>query len=218
MDDLEGAAVGESLEFHARNVLNGLSARTEYLLMPANGVFALGVGHVRRKRMEPGEKTDEPAVMMTTVARPTLPRGMGHAGGFEGGTDARRKCAKIHGTRAERAGVTHDRFYEIAEGLDEKKVIGRFSTFLEHVKPSEAGTRVTRFNGLFHWAVPKGREIEAGGEVGRHHLHDPCLLARGRAAVWKCEHHGSHARDGETEGSGAQGGHRPASGERWGSR
>jgi hypothetical protein len=49
-------------------------------------------------------------------------------------------------------------------------VIGRFSTFLEHVKPSAAGTRVTRYNALFHWRVPAGREIEAGREIGRHHI------------------------------------------------
>jgi hypothetical protein len=34
--------------------------------------------------------------------------------------------------------------------------------------------RVTRFNALFHWAVPQGREIEAGGEVGRHHILTHC--------------------------------------------
>ena len=44
----------------------------------------------------------------------------------------------------------------MAESLNERKVIGRFSTFLEHVKPSQSGVRVTRFNGLFHWAVPPG--------------------------------------------------------------
>ena len=32
------------------------------------------------------------------------------------------------------------------------------------------GERVTRFNALFHWAVPPGREIDAGREVGRHHI------------------------------------------------
>jgi hypothetical protein len=32
------------------------------------------------------------------------------------------------------------------------------------------GERVTRFNALFHWAVPPGREIEAGSEVGRHYI------------------------------------------------
>jgi len=29
---------------------------------------------------------------------------------------------------------------------------------------------VTRYNALFHWAVPPGREIDAGREVGRHHI------------------------------------------------
>jgi hypothetical protein len=61
-------------------------------------------------------------------------------------------------------------FCEIAEDMNRRKVIGRFSTFLEHVKPLADGERVTRFNALFHWAVPPGREIEAGREVGRHHI------------------------------------------------
>ncbi len=51
-------------------------------------------------------------------------------------------------------------------------MIGRFSTFLEHVKPSAAagGQSVTRYNALFHWKVPVGRELEAGREVGRHYI------------------------------------------------
>jgi hypothetical protein len=27
---------------------------------------------------------------------------------------------------------------------------------------------------LFHWAVPAGREVETGGEVGRHHILTHC--------------------------------------------
>jgi hypothetical protein len=38
------------------------------------------------------------------------------------------------------------------------------------VKPSATGARATRYNALFHWRVPAGREIEAGREVGRHHI------------------------------------------------
>jgi hypothetical protein len=67
-----------------------------------------------------------------------------------------------------------EEFFEIAEDLTKRKIIGRFSTFLEHVKPSAGGVRVTRFNGLFHWAVPPGREMEAGGEVGRHEILTHC--------------------------------------------
>jgi hypothetical protein len=72
--------------------------------------------------------------------------------------------------RAEEAGLPLETFCEIAEGLNRRKIIGRFSTFLEHVKPLKDGERVTRFNALFHWAVPAGREIEAGREVGRHYI------------------------------------------------
>ncbi len=77
-------------------------------------------------------------------------------------------------SRAAEAGIPLDEFLEIAEALNGRKVIGRFSTFLEHVKPSAGGVRVTRFNALFHWAVPPGREIETGGEVGRHHILTHC--------------------------------------------
>ena len=72
--------------------------------------------------------------------------------------------------RAVEAGLPLETFCEIAEDMNRRKVIGRFSTFLEHVKPLADGERVTRFNALFHWAVPPGREIEAGKEVGRHHI------------------------------------------------
>ena len=67
-----------------------------------------------------------------------------------------------------------EEFCRVAEDLNARKIVGRFSTFLEHVKPSAGGVRVTRFNALFHWAVPPGREIETGGEVGRHHILTHC--------------------------------------------
>jgi hypothetical protein len=76
--------------------------------------------------------------------------------------------------RAKEAAVPLEEFYRVAEELTARKIIGRFSTFLEHVKPSVGGVRVTRFNALFHWAVPAGREIEAGGEVGRHLILTHC--------------------------------------------
>jgi hypothetical protein len=72
--------------------------------------------------------------------------------------------------RAAQAVVDYEEFLSVARSLNERKVIGRFSTFLEHVKPSASGTRVTRYNALFHWRVPEGREIDAGREVGRHHI------------------------------------------------
>lgn len=159
--------VGESLDFHATALLR-LTGATEYLLMPANGVFALGVGHVRRKVLEPGDRADVPATMMTTATVELTPEEWDVLLALKEELTLDEICESPWDKRAEIAGVPLDRFCEVATTLNEKKVIGRFSTFLEHVKPSAGGERVTRFNGLFHWAVPKGREMEAGGEVGRH--------------------------------------------------
>lgn len=159
--------VGESLDFHATTLLR-LTGATEYLLMPANGVFALGVGHVRRKTLEPGDKADDPALMMTTTAVDLNPEEWAVLLALKEELTLDEICESPWVNRAIIAGVSLDRFCEVAETLNQKKVIGRFSTFLEHVKPSASGERVTRFNGLFHWAVPAGREVEAGGEVGRH--------------------------------------------------
>ncbi len=58
----------------------------------------------------------------------------------------------------------------MADQLHALGVIGRFSTFLEHVKPLPTGEKVTQYNALFHWAVPAGREIDAGRQVGRFHI------------------------------------------------
>ncbi len=160
--------VGESLDEHAK-VLMRLTGATEYLLMPANGVFALGVGHTRRKALEPGDKTDTPAVMMTTATVDLNEEEWKVLLALKEELSLDEVCPNPWDKRAEIAGVSLERFCEVANTLNEKKVIGRFSTFLEHVKPSATGKRVTRFNGLFHWAVPKGREVEAGKEVGRHH-------------------------------------------------
>jgi len=159
---------GESLEEHG-NLLKKLVGADEFLLMPANGVFALGVGHVRRKGLEPGAKIEAPAEMMTTTVVELTDEEWKVLLALKGELSSEEICENPWDARAKEAEVTLERFMEVAETLNQKKVIGRFSTFLEHVKPSATGKRVTRFNGLFHWAVPKGREVEAGGEVGRHH-------------------------------------------------
>ncbi|MDB6170770.1 MAG: Heme biosynthesis protein related to NirD and NirG [Chthoniobacteraceae bacterium] len=170
--------VGESLDFHAKALLR-LTGATEYLLMPAHGVFALGVGHVRRKTLEPGDKSDEPAVMMTTVPVELTAEEWKVLLALKEELTLDEIVENPWQSRADLAGVSIERFCEVAETLNAKKVIGRFSTFLEHVKPSSTGERVTRFNGLFHWAVPKGREMEAGAEVGRHFCMTHCYWREG---------------------------------------
>ncbi|MGD9894626.1 MAG: Lrp/AsnC family transcriptional regulator [Dehalococcoidia bacterium] len=160
---------GYSIEKHARYLAEQVGAET-FRLMPAKALFALGVGHTRRRGMEPGARADEPAEVLTvsTVALSDLE--------WRVLTTLKREFAAgeivpdLWNARAAEAGMTPDTFCEIAESLEQRGVLGRFSTFLEHVKPLADGQRVTRYNALFHWAVPVGREIEAGREVGRHFI------------------------------------------------
>lgn len=169
---------GLSVDRHCETLRQVIGAE-KFLPMSAKGIFALGVGHVRRKVIEPGDKADAPAKMLspeivTLSDRQwqvllALKREFDPA---EIGRDPWRK-------RAEEAGVSLEDFFAFAEELQSRRLIGRFSTFLEHVKPLKSGERVTRFNGLFHWAVPPGREIEAGGEVGRHDVMTHCYWREG---------------------------------------
>ena len=164
---------GFSLEAHCQLLAKKVGAE-RFRVMPAKGIFTLGVGHVRRKTIEPGSKADEPAKMipvqivnlsegewdvLLALKREFIPEEI-------------RPAPWV--ARAKEAGVSVEEFFRVAEELNARKIIGRFSTFLEHIKPSAGGVRVTRFNALFHWAVPHGREIEAGGAAGRHHILTHC--------------------------------------------
>src|SRR5438067_8518902 len=52
-----------SLQEHCELLANRVGAEG-FRVMPAKGIFTLGVGHVRRKTIEPGSKADQPAKML----------------------------------------------------------------------------------------------------------------------------------------------------------
>jgi DNA-binding Lrp family transcriptional regulator len=164
---------GFSLQHHGELLTERLGA-DEFRLMPAKGIFTLGVGHVRRKTIEPGSKADRPATMAPVHTAKLDDREWRVLLALKREFTPEEIQPSPWRARAAEAGVSLEEFCQIAEALNGRKIIGRFSTFLEHVKPSSGGVRVTRFNALFHWAVPPGREIEAGGEVGRHHILTHC--------------------------------------------
>jgi len=172
--------VGSSMEDHCRVLMQHTGAE-RFKLMPAKGIFALGVGHVRRKTIEPGDRADAPAQMLKVGVVDLSPLEWEVLLALKREFTLEEIGANPWARRAEEAGVDFDTFCRIAEDLNQRKVIGRFSTFLEHVKPSQTGVRVTRFNALFHWAVPGGREIEAGSEVGRHDVLTHCYWREGGA-------------------------------------
>ena len=161
----QGFSMDRHCEFLAKKV--GADA---FRIMPAKRLFTLGVGHVRRRGMEPGSRSEEPGrVLDTNIVELSLLE-------WRVLTALKRELAIDEivpdpwRSRAAEAGVSREEFFRVARSLGDRGVIGRFSTFLEHVKPSATGERVTRYNALFHWRVSAGREIEAGKEIGRHHI------------------------------------------------
>ncbi len=164
---------GFSLEAHCELLAKKVGAE-RFRLMPAKGIFTLGVGHVRRRTIDPGNKGDQPAKMVPVQMVSLTAREWDVLQALKREFAPEEIKPSPWVARANEAGVSAEEFYRVAEELTARKIIGRFSTFLEHVKPSVGGVRVTRFNALFHWAVPHGREIEAGGEVGRHRILTHC--------------------------------------------
>jgi DNA-binding Lrp family transcriptional regulator len=160
---------GFSMEMHCRLLAARIGA-TAFRIMPAKRLFALGVGHVRRRGMEPGSRTDEPGQVLDTNIVELSALEWQVLGPLKREFEPDELRRDPWRARADEAGVPYEQFLEVARGLASRGVIGRFSTFLEHVKASASGARVTRYNALFHWRVPAGREIEAGREVGRHHI------------------------------------------------
>ncbi|CAN5374139.1 hypothetical protein BH23ACT9_BH23ACT9_36190 [soil metagenome] len=156
------------MEAHCRHLMAQTGA-TGYKLLPAEKLFALGVGHVRRREIEPGDKTDEPGRVLDTKVVELTDREWRILMALKREFEPEELQADIWVPRAAEAGESIEDFCRIAESLNERRVIGRFSTFLEHVKKHADGKQVTRYNALFHWRVPQGEELRAGQEVGRHH-------------------------------------------------
>jgi DNA-binding Lrp family transcriptional regulator len=164
---------GFSLQAHCELLARKVGAE-RFRLMPAKGIFTLGVGHVRRKTIEPGSKAVELARMIPVQVAELSEHEWNVLLALKREFNAEEIKPSPWAARANEAGVALEEFYRVAEDLGARRIIGRFSTFLEHVKPSVGGVRVTRFNALFHWAVPPGHEVETGGEVGRHHILTHC--------------------------------------------
>ncbi len=163
------APQGYSIKKHADYLMRRVGAE-HYRLMPAHKLFALGVGHIRRKNMVIGSKSNELADVIDTHIVQLSDLDWRVLTALKREFEPDELVRNLWDARAAEAGVDLDTFLSVAQSLHERKVIGRFSTFLEHVKPTAGDIRVTRYNALFHWAVPQGREIEAGREVGRFHI------------------------------------------------
>jgi hypothetical protein len=160
---------GFSLRKHAQWLSRQVGA-DRFRIMPAKMLFALGVGHVRRRGLEPGARADEPARPLDTSIVELSEMQWRVLVALKREFAPEELVRDLWAARAREAGVDLQAFFDVARDLQQLGVIGRFSTFLEHVKATAGNERVTRYNALFHWAVAPGLEVRAGCEVGRHYV------------------------------------------------
>jgi hypothetical protein len=158
-----------SMQEHCELLCEKTGAQS-FKLMPAKNVFALGVGHVRRAAMEIGSKSDELAEAKSTQVVELNDLEWQVLTALKRELSPEEIVRDLWQKRAGECELSVEEFIVVARGLEAKGVLGRFSTFLEHFKTLATGERVTKFNALFHWAVPPGRELETGQQVGRFHI------------------------------------------------
>ena len=140
---------GFSMKKHADYLMNLVGAES-YRLMPAKRLFALGVGHIRRRDMAIGSKSDELADVIDTNIVELSELDWRVLTSLKREFEPHEIVRDLWRDRADEAGVPFETFVSVAQSLHERGVIGRFSTFLEHVKPMAGDLRVTRYNALFH--------------------------------------------------------------------
>ncbi len=160
---------GFSLRKHAQWLAQRVGSR-RFRLMPAKKLFTLGVGHVRRRGLAPGARAEALAEPMSASLVKLSDLEWRVLVALKREFAAREIVRDLWASRAAQASVSFEEFVAVARSLNDRGVIGRFSTFLEHVKATAGNERATRYNALFHWAVPPGREIDAGREVARHYV------------------------------------------------
>ncbi|QSR87141.1 Lrp/AsnC family transcriptional regulator [Candidatus Methylacidiphilum infernorum] len=164
---------GFSLETHCE-ILKSFIGAEGYKIMPAKGIFTLGVGHIRRKTILPGTKSDTVATMHPISLKKLNDKQWKVLGALKKELTIDEIDEGLWDKRARAIGMESKEFFSVAKELEKLGVLGRFSTFLEHVKPLYDGKKVTKFNALFHWAVPKGMEIAAGSQIGRFEILTHC--------------------------------------------
>ena len=127
------------------------------------------------RRAGPGDRHEHRRALRARVAR-ARPR--------SSASSRRTRCdAEPWRARADEAGVSYDEFLRVARALAERGVIGRFSTFLEHVKPSATGDARHALQRALPLARAPGPR-DRGGTRGRPSSHPHArLLARGRPGV-----------------------------------
>ncbi|MFI3243470.1 MAG: Lrp/AsnC family transcriptional regulator [Akkermansia sp.] len=166
-----------TVEEHCRILAHAIGA-LDVVPLPVVGMFALSVGHVRRAGLQVGDKLPEPAPMQVPVTPSLSQQDWDVLLSLKESLEPEEICPHPWRARAQALGMSEEQFCAIAKSLDERKVIGRFASFLDH--QGRGGRDVgTRASGLFHWTVEAGQEERAGAECGRHICMTHCYWRSG---------------------------------------
>ena len=120
---------GYSLVKHADFLAQTIGA-DYYRLMPAKRLFALGVGHIRRKGIPIGSLADVPADVLDTNIVSLSDLDWQVLTALKREFEPNELTRDLWDARAAEAGVSLDTFLTVAQSLHDRGVIGRFSTFL----------------------------------------------------------------------------------------
>ncbi len=166
-----------SVEEHGQ-LLCRLTGASDFVPLPVVGMFALGVGHVRRSQLRVGDKLP----VLPPMQRPARPQLNAEEWrvllSLKESLEPHEFTHDTWANRAATLGMTVEDYCRVAEELDRRHVIGRFATFLDHQGKGKHAAGLGA-SGLFHWAVPEGMEERAGAECGRHLCMTHCYWRRG---------------------------------------
>src|SRR6184192_729524 len=109
----QGYSVGKHCAVLAR-----LTGAEHFRVMPANRIFALGVGHVRRKGMEPGSKSDELAEEKDTTKATLSELDWRVLTALKREVEPEEFTRDLWEKRSAEAGVPLEQFFEVAESLN----------------------------------------------------------------------------------------------------
>src|SRR5215213_9541464 len=107
---------GFSMQRHCELLASRIGA-SAFRIMPAKRLFALGVGHVRRRGMEPGSRTDEPGQVLDTNIVELSELEWRVLGPLKREFEPDELRSEPWRSRAEEAGVSYDEFLRVSRGL-----------------------------------------------------------------------------------------------------
>ena len=112
---------GFSMQRHCELLQQRIGAEA-FRIMPAKRLFALGVGHVRRKGMAPGSRSDEPGAVLDTNVVELSALEWRVLGPLKREFAVEEIVAEPWRARAAEAGVDYATFLQVARGLHERRV------------------------------------------------------------------------------------------------